>query len=203
MATFNDVFQAIKDCDFDKFKELIDSDKSLLQYIDNQGNNLLMIFLNYTGVVRETFIENGTYSFVNDYEPNKEIFNYLVKSGIDLNHFNNVGKNALYHSRHWDDNHSYMQFTLIDNGADPLLKNQDGWSFLEFILFREGEGCLVEHIYKGFIEKQKLAYQEELEQQKQYYEQKLIEQKEQLLDELYRPDGLGYTVAKQRFEKND
>lgn len=38
-----------------------------------------------------------------------------------------------------------------------------------------------------------------LELQRQFYEHKLREQKEQLLEELYRPDGRGYQMARKRF----
>jgi hypothetical protein len=47
-------------------------------------------------------------------------------------------------------------------------------------------------------------YERMLEDQKQYYEnllkEKLQEQKEQLLEEIYAPNGIGYQAAKERFE---
>jgi len=49
-----------------------------------------------------------------------------------------------------------------------------------------------------------VIYERMLKDQKQYYEnllkEKLQEQKEQLLEEIYAPDGIGYQAAKERFE---
>jgi hypothetical protein len=49
-----------------------------------------------------------------------------------------------------------------------------------------------------------VIYERMLEDQKQYYEnllkEKLQEQKEQLLEEIYAPNGIGYQAAKERFE---
>lgn len=49
-----------------------------------------------------------------------------------------------------------------------------------------------------------VIYERMLKDQKQYYEnllkEKLQEQKEQLLEEIYAPNGIGYQAAKERFE---
>lgn len=208
IESFTEAILAIKSKDLDKFKELIESDKSLLKHIDNEGNNILMVFLSYRGtIVRRQIGSVNTYLLGCDYEPNIDIFNYLMQSDIDLNIFNNQHETPLSYSLRWYDNDdTYMTYALLKNGADPFLKNSNNWSFMDRVLCRSGNEYLVEHVYQNVIEKHKLAFQQELEEkleeQKQYYEQKLVEQKEQLLDELYRPDGLGYTVAKERFEKN-
>lgn len=57
------------------------------------------------------------------------------------------------------------------------------------------------HMDSFYDTKVQLLVKIKVERQKEYYEKLLQEQKEQLLHELYKPEGLGYKMAKRRFEE--
>lgn len=183
MATFEELFQTIRDCDFNKFKELIECNKSLLQYIDNEGNNLLMIFLKYHGITQFIPLDNegnhGTpiladevfrtipndeaddedsdedsdggvvYTLKNDdYEPNMDIFEYLLQSGIELGHFNNNNQNALMLSLSWYDINIEIIHSLIKSGANVWKTNDTtGLSFYQIIV-KSNYADLVDFVYQ-------------------------------------------------------
>ena len=131
---------------------------------------------------------------------------YLIEKGVDVNHQNVHGytcldavAGTLVHHDNWEQ-HQDMLEILIEKSSD--IKHET--------IERAIRNCnnlkqmMTRHVFinKGILPKLIEKYMEvQKDKMEKEYEQKLAEQKELLIKEIYAPDGIGYQVAKDRFEQ--
>lgn len=162
---------------------------------DKFGNTILMntiLSMNQYLPILKLFVENGAdiNACISDTKESILIL-YIKQNGKDIRRNRKIfNTNNIINT----DNIMY----LLEKGADIDVKDHKSHTELYYAKkYRMVE--VIDKIYLIKLEKQrkklKEYYQKELEQ-------KLLEQKTQIYDELYKPDGLGYKVAKNRFEKN-
>lgn len=96
------------------------------------------------------------------------------------------------------DNNTKIHMVFSDNKSEAYNLGKE-------MLLNDHNSSLVSPIsiqdYENYLKRKRWTiYFKELHVNDDIIAQKLTEQKEQLLEEMYSPDGIGYTVAKDRFE---
>ena len=103
-----DAFEIIRDSSVSEIKKLVDAGKLDVNYVDKDGDYLI-----HVSVIH-----------IHSYKKNKDILEYLIKAGANVNAVNSYNSTPLHYASYY--NLSEVAKILIDAGADVDVYERDG-----------------------------------------------------------------------------